>query len=278
MLNPYKHLAERLTEAALCAYSLRMHTSTLHKPLSFVHALLCALCAVFFIAVFSGCRPNVNYIKRMQALEEGVGSPQTEEEIVAAIQKYQGRVEDIMAAQGQVGIWYKILGVRYLDNRMYGEALGAFQQALSYYPDNQNLYYYVGLCAGYMAKTELDSSASTAKKRAFYLNLSENAYSRALELEPRDVRALYGLAVLYTFETNMPEKAVPLLQRLLSVDTKQTDAMFVLARAYYMTYDYEAAIDMYDRICALTKNKAKLAEAESNKKAVLDALYGGAAQ
>ena len=76
----------------------------------------------------------------------------------------------------------------------------------------------------------------------------------------------------------MPEKAVPLLQRLLSVDTKQTDAMFVLARAYYMTYDYEAAIDMYDRICALTKNKAKLAEAESNKKAVLDALYGGAAQ
>ena len=54
--------------------------------------------------------------------------------------------------------------------------------------------------------------------------------------------------------------------------------MVVLARAYYMTYDYEAAIDMYDRICALTKNKAKLAEAESNKKAVLDALYGGAAQ
>ena len=76
------------------------------------------------LVLLSSCRPNVNYIKRMQALEEGVGSPQTEEEIVAAIQKYQGRVEDIMAAQGQVGVWYKILGVRYLDNRMYGEARG----------------------------------------------------------------------------------------------------------------------------------------------------------
>ncbi|MGI5173358.1 tetratricopeptide repeat protein [Treponema sp. OMZ 840] len=225
------------------------------------------------------CRPNVNYIKRVQSLEEGVGNPQTEAEIEEAIQKYQRRVEDIMAADNQIGIWYKILGVRYLDNRMYGKALDAFKSAAQYHPDNQNLYYYIGVCAGYMAKSELDfSSAVSAKQRNSYLLLAESAYMRALELEPRYVRSLYGLAVLYVFEMNMSEKAVPLLERLLAIDTKHIDAMFLLARAYYMTYNYQAAADMYDRIMLNTKNNAKLADAQANKKTALDALYSGKQQ
>ena len=70
-------------------------------------------------------------IIRHQKMEEGVESPTTIEELKDAIKKYQERVADVQLAQSQIGIWYKILGTRYLDNKMYGEALKAFQEALT---------------------------------------------------------------------------------------------------------------------------------------------------
>ena len=75
---------------------------------------------------------------RLQKLEEGVSSPTTIEELKDAISKYESRVQDIQLAQTQIGIWYKILGTRYVDNKMYGEALDCFKKALEFYPDNQN--------------------------------------------------------------------------------------------------------------------------------------------
>ena len=49
--------------------------------------------------------------------------------------------------------------------------------------------------------------------------------------------------------------------------------MFVLARAYYMNYDFQAAVDMYDNIIKLSSSDTNKAEAEANKKVVLNALY-----
>jgi len=50
--------------------------------------------------------------------------------------------------------------------------------------------------------------------------------------------------------------------------------MFILARAYYMTENYRAAIDLYDRIIYLTRDTAKKNEAERNKAAVQRSIYG----
>ena len=163
-------------------------------------------------------------IIRHQKMEEGVESPTTIEELKDAIKKYQERVADVQLAQSQIGIWYKILGTRYLDNKMYGEALKAFQEALTYYPDNQNLYYYVGVCAGYMSHAALDYNASGNNEVKYnYLKLAEEAYLRAIAIEDRYVRALYGLGVLYVFELDEPEKAIPHLEKALSIDTKNLD-------------------------------------------------------
>jgi len=79
--------------------------------------------------------------------------------IIEAIAKYEKRVADITLANEQIGIWYKILGSRYIDLKMWGEALSCYQKAIEYYPENQNLYYYVGVCAGYMAHSALDYDA-----------------------------------------------------------------------------------------------------------------------
>ena len=234
---------------------------------------------VFFILtclfLFSSCGVSNKRIIRMQKMEEGVGSPTTIEELKTAIEKYDTRIADLQLSQSQVGIWYKILGTRYLDNKMYGEALKAFQSALQYYPDNQNLYYYVGICAGYMSHTALDYNATGNMEQKYnYLKLAETAYLRAIEIEPRYSRALYALGVLYVYELDEPAKAIPYLEKVLDIEKKHTDAMFVLARAYYSTYEFDKAVEMYDKIISVTTSDKKKADAEANKKIVLDASYG----
>lgn len=232
-----------------------------------------ALTAFFAIALCSCSKSNKTII-RLQHIEEGVSSPNTIEELKDAISKYEERVADIHLANSQIGIWHKILATRYLDKKMYGEALKSFQKALEYYPDNQNLYYYVGLCAGYMSHASMDFDADGySEKRENYLKLSEDAYSRAIEIEPRYARALYGLSVLYLFELGEDEKAVPLLEKLLTIETKNIDAMFLLARAYYMTYEFDKAIGMYDKIISLTKSPERKAEAEANREVVQNAAH-----
>lgn len=236
----------------------------------FVFAIL--FCCLFGLISCSGVSPKT--IKRMQQMEEGVSSPSTIDEYKDAIKKYERRIADIDAAQRQVGIWYKILGSRYLDNKMYGEALKAYQNAIMYYPDNQNLYYYVGLCAGYMSHAALDYGAKgDTSTRYNYLRLSEQAYLRAIQIEPRYVRALYGIGVLYVFELDESEKAIPYLETLLTVDKAHIDAMFVLARAYYSNYDFDNAVAMYDKIISTTKDAQKKADAEVNKQVVLGMAY-----
>lgn len=210
----------------------------------------------------------------MQALETNVSSPTTIDELEDAIKKYQLRVEDIVSSESQIGIWYKILATRYLDEKMYGRALENFQKAIEYYPENQNLYYYVGLCAGFMAKSSLDyNGTGDLSKRQNYLELSKRAYLRAIQIEPTYVRALYGLSVLYIFEYDDSFMAIPYLKKLLSVDTKHTDAMFLLARAYYENNDYDEAVKLYDTIESLSTSEEKKAEARANKRVVLDAQF-----
>ena len=95
----------------------------------------------FAVFLLFSCGASPNYIRRIQALEEGVSNPTTIEELKDAIGKYEKRVEDIVGAQSQTGIWYKILATRYIDKAMYGEALDALRAAIQYYPSNQNLFY-----------------------------------------------------------------------------------------------------------------------------------------
>ena len=232
---------------------------------------LCLVAVAMLLLVSCGGVSNKTVI-RHQKMEEGVESPTTIEELKDAIKKYQERVADVQLAQSQIGIWYKILGTRYLDNKMYGEALKSFEEALKYYPDNQNLYYYVGVCAGYMSHAALDYNASgTNEVKYNYLKLAEEAYLRAIQIEDRYVRALYGIGVLYVFELDEPEKAIPHLEKALTIDTKNLDAMFVLARAYYSNYEFQKAADMYDKIIETTKSEETKKTAEENKTIALNA-------
>ncbi len=236
----------------------------------------------FFVAVCmaavlcASCSPSYNRVKRMQKLEEGVSNPTTKEELEEALRKYDARAMDLVLTEAQSGMWYKILGTRYLDERMYRKAYEAFRKALLYYPDNSQLYYYIAICAGYIANSELDFDATGAlepAERGNYLKLAESAYLQALTIDPKYYRAMYGLGVLYVFMLEQPADAIPYLERFLDTQKRDTDAMFVLARAYYQTFQFDKAVVLYDRIIGLNPNAEKTAEAKANKKVVLDAQY-----
>lgn len=223
---------------------------------------------------FSGCLKSNSTIQRLQKMEENVSSPTTEAELKEAIKKYQNRVADVQLANAQVGMWYKMLAVRYLDAKMYGEALKNFQAALNYYPANQNLYYWTGVCASFMSYASLDINATgSTVEHDNYLKLAETSFLRAISIDPRHAKALYSIGVLYVWDLKQFDKAIPYLETLLQIQTKNTDAMTVLAAAYYGNQDYDKAVNMYDKIIATTKLEQKKAEAMANKKIVMEKAY-----
>ena len=219
---------------------------------------------LLLILILGSCN-KVTSIRRLQELEEGVSNPNTEAELKDAIRKYERRVDDIIIAEGRIGIWYKILGSRYMDQKMYKKALKAFQSALEYYPENPNLFYQTGLAASLTAKNSLDfelTGTDIEKKR--YFDLAASAYNRALEIDSKHSKAVYALSVLYIFELNRPAEAIPILEKIAEWEKKPIDHLFLLGAAYYMTGENEKAIAVYERIIEISSSAEKKAKAESN--------------
>ena len=100
--------------------SWKMHMINILRWKGKMNKVKILISAVVFGLLLVSCGGVSNKtIIRHQKLEEGVESPTTIEELKDAIKKYQERVADIQLAQSQIGIWYKILGTRYLDNKMF---------------------------------------------------------------------------------------------------------------------------------------------------------------
>lgn len=236
---------------------------------------------IFFLLVFSAFFAGCSYSnkallqKRLQNMEKYSGNPGNIEEIKRGIEKYDSEAQELVEKNAKIGIWYKILGTRYLDRKMYGKALESFQSALEFYPENPNLYYYVGVSATYVSHSALDfNGRGETESKMNYLKLAETAFKQALSIDENYSKALYSLGVLYAFDLDNGPEAVKYLERYVEIEKRDTDGMLVLARAYYMSSEFEKAADVYDKIISITKSSQRKAEAEANKKVVLDAIYG----
>lgn len=218
---------------------------------------------IMLVMLLASCN-NREFLKRMQENEEGVHSPTTVAELESAISKYERRVEDIMLAQNRIAIWYKMLGTRYVDSKMYVKALAAYTKALEYYPDNHNLYYETGLCASKIAKNFATLATEAEHDATYYYALAVKAYMSALQLQPDYTKAAYALSVLYVYELNESGKAISLLLPVIEREPKNYEALFVLAAAYYLNQDYDNAIRTYNTIVQNAKDKEVVAAAKKN--------------
>ena len=202
-------------------------------------------------------------------------SPDTVESLKAAIAANEKKLDQYVQTAAQTGTYWKLLALRLQDRGLHGEAIKALQRAIDYSPKDASLQYLTGLSAGVMAKSFHALPGSDNTDRNQYYNLAEESYLQAIDLDPEYLRPRYGLAVLYVFELNRPEDAIPQLQQCLSINPNDIDSMFVLARAYYMLKRYQDSLNLYDRIIGLTNNQQQKTEAQNNRQMVLGQMHNG---
>ena len=200
--------------------------------------------------------------------------PENIAKLKASIASYEKRIERHVKDAAATATYWKILAVRLQDRGLHGDALAALERAIFYSPSDPALHYYTGVSAGIIAKSIHLYPGSTDNGREQYYALAEDSFLRAIELDGRYLRPRYSLGVLYVFELERPEDAIPHLERCLEISRNDVDTMFVLARAHYMLKNYRAALDIYDRIITLTRDEQKRVDAQNNRQLIMGQMYG----
>jgi tetratricopeptide (TPR) repeat protein len=208
--------------------------------------------------------------RRIAELSPRGGTPVTIDGLRKAIAIYAEALEEHVRDAAQTGTYWKILAVRLADKGMHRDALDALDMAIRYNGEDPTIFYLTGVSAATVAKNALGfSQAGFQAERDHYFVMAERAYLRAIELDSAYAKPRYGLGILYTFELERPAEAIPRLEEYLDLMSRDVDAMFVLARAYYMTDNYERAVDLYDRIVVSTKDTVKQDEARNYRDYIL---------
>jgi len=229
--------------------------------------------ALYGASMYQRYNSRGEFARRIFSQDSG-SPPLTIEELKTAIAAYEKRIDRHVEDAAKTGSYWKILAVRLMDRGLTGEALDALERAIFYTPQDAALHCYTGIAAGIMAKSLHAFPGRDYSEREKYFDLAEKAYLRAIELDSRYLRPRYGLGVLYAFELDRPEDAIPHLERCLEISRNDVDAMFVLARSHYMLKNYRSALDLYDRIITLTKDEQKRIDAYNNRQLLLGQMNG----
>ena len=203
-------------------------------------------------------------------------APDTVEGLKAAIAANEKQIGQYVESAAKTAYYWKILAVRLQDRELHGEALEALERAVYYAPADPLLHYYTGVSAGVLAKSVhiYPGRDNENAERRRYFALAEESYLRAIELDSKYLRPRFGLAVLYVFELDRPEDAVPQLERCLEISRNDLDTMFVLARAFFMLKRYQEAVDLYDRILTLSRDQQQRIDAQNNRQQILGLIHG----
>jgi len=228
---------------------------------------------ITFIYRYESNSKNRELAKRIAELSPKGGPPETIDGLKEAIALYESQIERNVREGAQTGVYWKILATRLADKGLDNDALDALERAIYYNSEDPILFYLTGVSAGKIAKSKVGFTANAQEESERYYKLSENAYLRALELDTTYTKAMYGLAVLYSFELDRPEEAVNYLERYLQIQASDINAMFVLARSYYMIRDFSSAIETYEKIASRTKDQKIKQEAFNNMDIVRERMY-----
>ena len=214
--------------------------------------------------------------KRISALSPRGGPPNTIEGLKEAIALYEAQIERNVQEGVQTGSYWKILAIRLADRGMHRDALEAFERAIYFNAEDPTLFFLVGESASIVAAAAVGFSTNAGTEKAHFYNLAETSYLRAIQLDAGYSRPLLGLGILYVFDQDRPRplEAIPHLERFTELSATDIRGMFVLARAYYVTNNFERAIELYERIIARTKDPKVRTEAQNNINTIRNIIYG----
>ncbi|MFO7731116.1 MAG: hypothetical protein R6V86_10150 [Spirochaetia bacterium] len=231
---------------------------------------------VMAVLVFTGCNDEQKRIlNRLMDTETGQYSgeevdTQRVAELEDHVKRFSDEVQELVEETGQLGIYYKMLALEYMDQEMYGPAREYFLKSLEISPNNHLVQYYAGL-----------SSAQTAgaqENRAQRVSRIEDAayhYQRAVELKSDYYEALYALSVLYIFELDRALEAEEYVQRALEVRPGSQKTRFLLAAIRVIQNRYEEAIEIYDQIIEESEDATIQQRARENREQLLGGGYNG---
>jgi len=201
---------------------------------------------------------------------QGGGIPRTIDDLVTAIAMYEDRIERHVRDAAQTGAYWKILGIRLADRGMHRDAIYAFERAIELNAEDPTLFFLVGESASIVAASALRFPGGADAERERYFALAESAFLRAIDMNVTYARPRFSLGVMYAFDLERPEDAIVQLERYLQIVPRDVAAMFVLARSYFVTGRLLPAIELYERILAISRDASVRAEAEAN----LDLIRG----
>jgi tetratricopeptide (TPR) repeat protein len=235
--------------------------------------LAAALLVTQQLLLAAGCaRRQDFYLDELTKTEAGREARADERriaELEAGIRRYRQEVDRKVQAADQLGVYYRMLAVRYMQLGMFQQAYGALEEARKIYPENPILFYYAGICAA-----RLSQAQAQLEERRQWLERAERHYLRALALDPLHSDTLYALAVLYVYELDRPQAAEELLVRLLEREKRHADALFLLGNVYYGAGRLEEALGLYRRLEGLGLPEDRRRQAEKNIHTIEEELHG----
>ena len=233
--------------------SVRTHTPNLRAARA---VLLPAVLFVFVACRGEGEDPMLSRLRRTEPDPATGPTSERIEELESDVERYREEVEQRFRATRNLVSAHRMLGMRYLEAGMDGQALEQFRKAIDLQPDNSTLYYYAGVAAGRYAGAALEEEIREER-----LEMAERAYSRALELRPNYTSASYGLAILYAYELERFEEARKHIDVVLDAWPADDRAFAVSAYVYAGLHRIDEAIREYDRVIEHTTSESFRREA-----------------
>ena len=235
------------------------------------HSALIALLVVCLLSGIVACNRDADRIleelKKLEADNYDNSPPdkERESELLASIRFLEVEVNRTVDAGFHLGTYYKMVAIEFRNREMYGLAADYFERALGVYPTNPYLAYWAGVSFAQLAT----SYQQNDRKRETF-DSARKYYEYALDLDFRYVEALYALSVLLVFEYDEPAAAEPLLERVLAIESRNFNGMFLLARIHASFGRFQEAILLYTEIIQESADESKVTQARRNRDSLLE--------
>ena len=173
------------------------------------------------------------------------GGAKTEEELLKEAEEYEKEINSQVNAGAKLGSVYESLGIKYAEKKSWEQSASNLEKALANGSDSGKVHFY--LAASYANIAMNTNNSSYFEKAVFH-------YKKAIEKNPSDNDALYGLALTEFYGSGNREKGISAMKQAAESDERNMSARFALARMYYETGNTAEALSLYESIYAYAQN------------------------